>query len=102
LLGIRRCQFVVKPSIFALGHIDVANLRHVKDDRDSVVPDHREHEDAAGDVDASGGFPIHSAWAHLLDAAAWHMLHAREGRVVGSRPRLRLVLTRAYISWRRR
>jgi hypothetical protein len=67
-----------------------------------VVHDHREYEDAAGNVDASGDFPMHSAWAHLLEAAAWQMFHTRERRTVGSQALLRLVLTRAYISFRRR
>src|SRR5262249_25392032 len=94
-------ELVVKPSIFVLGHIDVTELRHVKDDRDSVVRDHRKHQHAAGDVDASGGFPMHGAPAHLLGAAAWHMFHAHERRAVGgSRRLLRRVLI--HISWRGR
>jgi hypothetical protein len=91
---------VVKLGIFVLGHIDVTKLWHVKDDWDSVVQDHREHEHAAGDVDASGGFPIHGAPAYLLGAAAWHIFNAHDRRAVGGlRPLLRCVLARAYISW---
>src|SRR6516164_9698863 len=66
-----------------------------------MVHDHRKHEHAAGDVDASGGFPIDSAWARLLGAAARHMFHAHERRAVGgSRLLLRRVLT--HIFWRGR
>ena len=69
-LGIRRCQFFVKPSIFVLGHSDETQSWHIKDDWNTVVSDFRQRERPAGNVDAPGESPINGARAYLLDGAA--------------------------------
>src|SRR5262249_30645652 len=82
--------------------IDQAQFWHIKDNRDPVVCDHREHENAAGDIDAPADSPVHGSWAHLLDAAAGRMLYAHERKAAGLRLLLRRAMTRAYVSWRGR
>ena len=69
--------------------------RHIQDDRRSLVRDLGEDQNSTRDGDAASDFPMDGSRAYLLDDAAWRIS-------VGSRPRLRLVPTCAYISWRRR